>query len=262
MRLRYFYLGIIVASLGVSLFMGAKEGLFAQDIWVVAIPSALGRTLALVGLPAIVIGLLALGFRVFKKKLATLTHMGVYSLIWAMLVLSSLIVSSYESGLRAGSQASLGATPYVYSPDGCEYTVTFPGMPRLANGFQPGMGDYVQAQYENVGRAGGYYFVRAECIAIGKEIAARMNNKDILKQQIVAYAVSNGVQNAEYGYEEDGLGKHVHVRGFKTIDGVPVTFAAKMYVGSRSFASLAAGGPSASYPRQGVYEFFRSLKRK
>jgi len=257
MKLRYFYLLIIVASLGVSLFMVAKEGLFSQDIWVVTIPNALGRTVALVGVPAVIIGLLALGFRVFKKQLATPTHMGLYSSIWAMVVLFSLISWSYELG-----QASLRSTPYVYSPDGCEYSVTFPDMPRLTNGFQPGMGDYVQAQYENVGRAGEYYFLRAECVPISREIATRMGNKEILQQQIVAYAVSNGIQNPEYGYEEDALGKHVHVRGFKTIDSVPVTYKGYMYVGSRSFANLSAGGPSASYPQQGVHEFFSSLRRK
>lgn len=242
-------------------FVANKQGLFDEDLLIITIPQILGSVTALVVGPAIVVGLLAIGYRFFKKKLSSYVHMGVVSTVWLLLVWSNITVALFETKNEAVIPAANKSKELQYSPDGCEYSVTFPGIPKLTNGFQPGIGNYLQAEYASGGRKTGF-FVRAECIPVESSVAAELNQKERLKKQIIAYAVSNGLSNPEYSYGEDRLGKHVRVKGFKTIDDVLITFEGYTYVGNISLISLYAGGSSATYPQPGVYEFFRSLKRK
>jgi hypothetical protein len=148
----------------------------------------------------------------------------------------------------------------TFTTKGCEYSVRFPSQPKYKTGFDPRIGEYTQAQYSAGSKADGF-FLRAECIATGDIRNAEINSKEFLQQHIVAYAESNGLQNPEYHYGENELGKYVHVRGFKTIDGVPVTYEAYTYVGDTSFVSLYADGASSSYPQNPVHSFFKSLRR-
>ena len=124
----------------------------------------------------------------------------------------------------------------IFTTKGCEYSVTFPSEPKYKTSFDPRMGEYTQAQYSTGSKADGF-FLRAECVATGDIRNAAINSKEFLQKQIVAYSESNGLQNPEYYYGENELGKYVHVRGFKTIDGVPVTYEAYTYVGAMSFVS-------------------------
>jgi len=261
MKLRYFYLFVVLGSLAVASFVAKKQGLFGEDLLIITIPRILGSVTVLVAGPAIIVGLLAIGYRFYKKKLSSYVHMGVFSIVWFLLVWSNMTVAIFEAKNEAVVPVANKSNELQYSPDGCEYSVTFPGIPKLTNGFQPGIGDYLQAEYASGGRKSGF-FVRAECIPVESSVAAELNQKETLQKQIIAYAVSNGLSNPEYSYGEDRLGKHVRVRGFKTIDDTLITFEGYTYVGNSSLISLYAGGSSATYPQSGVYEFFRSLKRK
>ncbi|MCK4742898.1 MAG: hypothetical protein KAT25_03685 [Sulfuriflexus sp.] len=149
----------------------------------------------------------------------------------------------------------------IFTAKGCEYSVVFPSTPKYQTAFDPIIGEYTQAQYGAGNKQDGF-FLRAECIGAGDITNAEINTKAFLKKQIIAYAESNGLQTPEYHYGEGKLGKYVKVRGFKSISGVPSTYEAYTYVGTRSFISLYTGGVSSSYPQSSVSRFIRSLQRE
>ena len=148
----------------------------------------------------------------------------------------------------------------TYSPHDCEYSVKFPSKPKYTTSFDPSLGEYSRAQY-GAGNKDNGFFLRAECIGGLNTKGEKLNTKNFLKKQIVAYVTSNGIQDAEYHYNESELGKSVRARGFKEIRNRMVTYESIIYVGKTSFIMLYTGGVSKKYPQLQVANFLRSLKK-
>lgn len=165
----------------------------------------------------------------------------------AFLVLFYLILNS--------ANASAG---YIYHPKGCEYQVTFPVIPNLTQKFAPGVGNVISAEYISK-RAS---LMRAECFHLPNISSTELGTKHGLMKAIVSYGEANGFFGAEYSYEKTGVGSKATCRGYKTIDGIPVTYEVHMYVGDSSSISLYIGGPSSKYPDRGVIEFIHSIHRE
>ena len=256
MKLKYFYLIIVPATIGVAMLMEVMEGSF--NVFAI-----LGCALAIFFMPALILAIS--GFSVWLRKKRELTlgeHMSVFLVAWLFMVCANITGTLYETQNPSQLNSTSDFADSLFTAEGCEYSVIFPGKPKYINAFHPDIGDYIdyiQAEYTN-NRTG--IFLRAECIVVGDIRAAEMSNKEFLQKLTVAYAVSNGLQNCGYNYGEGSLGKYAHVRGFKTISGIPVTFEGYIYVGNKSFITLLAGGASATYPQPDVYEFFQSLRRK
>lgn len=147
----------------------------------------------------------------------------------------------------------------VYKPHNCEYSVIFPSKPKLSTSFDPTLGEYVTAELLS-GDSNNAYLLRMQCIGNLDLNDKKLNTKDFLKKQIIAYTESNGIENAEYHYENGKYGKSARSRGFKKIGNTMVTYEAKIYVGKTSFIMFHVGGTSKNYPQPQVSNFLRSLK--
>lgn len=146
----------------------------------------------------------------------------------------------------------------VYKPHNCEYSVSFPSKPKLSLMFDPTLGEYKSAEILS-GNSDNAYLLRVQCLG-GLDLKdKKLNTKEFLKKQIIAYTESNGIQNAEYHFENSNLGKSARSRGYKKIGDTMVTYEAMIYVGKTSFLMLHVGGTSKSYPQPQVSKFLRSI---
>ena len=253
--LRFFYLAMTIISFIVSIIVVQIEGFHGSAAIVIA--SILGRSASFLTFPAIVIGISRFVSYIRKNKFSPAAHIAVFSVTWFAVAVFSILGALYESK----HILQFNRSPTVFTVEGCEYSVTFPGEPKYINAFDPNIGDYTCAEFIADDRSNGF-FLRAECIPTGDIRYAAINTKEFLQKMIVEYATNNGLQNCSYSYGEDVLGKHMRVYGFKIIDDIPVTCEGYIYVGNKSFIFLFAVGESATYPQSGVYEFLKSLRRK
>ena len=139
---------------------------------------------------------------------------------------------------------------HLFSPEGCEFPVNFPVQPELTTLYADNVGEWVQANYNNSSEV---YFLRAECISLEVDATA-------LKQVATTYAQSNGLENTAYEFGEDNTGEFAKFTGYKTLNGLAITFRVYMYAAEESYITLYAGSPSSSYPQRAILEFFESLK--
>jgi hypothetical protein len=83
---------------------------------------------------------------------------------------------------------------------------------------------------------------------------------DIFGQAATTYAQNNGLENTAYEFGEDNTGEFAKFTGYKTLNGLAITFRVYMYAAEESYITLYAGTPSSSYPQRAILEFFESLK--
>ena len=158
----------------------------------------------------------------------------------------------------AAAVATLYGTPAfasVFSPDGCEFQVRFPGEPTIENLI-------VRADLEPIPEATFYgddYFLRANCITQPTPI---FFEKDQLLAELERYASMNGLTRVYYNHKVIDLGIVARARGYKEIDEIWVTYETVWYIGEESTFTIAFGGRSATYPPEEILEFEQSVSLK
>ena len=233
----------LIAALGLDLY---KSPTYQGPI---AVAGTLGSALAFLGLslgiPAIPGGV----YWMVKRRLMPGFPQFAW-VIWFFLIATNIASLPF-------SNSSPSKTAYI--PEGCEYSVEFPGNPKLTTFHVPGLGEIPRAEYVGGSDERGL-FLRVECINFPKTQRDLIDNKEYLLNQSAAYAEANGIENAEFHYEDTELGRLVTLRGFKRVAEIPVTYEVHQYLGRRSLLSMYAGGASSHYPQVGVTEFFASAR--
>ncbi len=221
-KLKYFYLIMLLANISVATFTLGMEGYFSYNLFINTIPHIIGYAVGFLAFPAIIVGIVSLVSRMRKGRLSSNAHMGIFLAVWltgVLLIIFVALCEKYENEYLSQPNSTSSIADSLFTVEGCEYSVIFPGKPTYTNCFYPGFGDYIQAEYIAYIADGELvsFFLRAECIVVGDIRAAEINTKEFLQKYIVAYATSNGFQNCGYDYGEDSFGKHAHFRGFKTL---------------------------------------------
>ena len=151
-----------------------------------------------------------------------------------------------------------------FQPRGCEFSVEFPGKPKIYDVIIPPVGKVQNAEYRGgSGKASDSYFFVAEGMPVSREEIFRYH-KDIesyLLQSAQAYAEANGIQLPEFKYFKDSLGHGIVMRGYKTIRAVPVIYSSMSLLGERSIIFLRVGCAAALFPPPGMIEFMKSVRR-
>ncbi len=231
----------LLAALGLALYKGSTfQGL-------AAVTGALGAALAFLGFSLAIPAIPASVYWMVKRRLMP----GFPQIAWLMWVL--MIVGNIADLHFSDSRSS--NTAYIL--DGCEYSVEFPGNPKLTTFHIPGFGEYPSAEY--VSGSDGAVF-RVECMSFSKTQRDFLDNRKYLLDQAAAFAETNGLGGVEFQYEDTELGRLVTLRGYKRVAETPVTFEVHMYLGRRSLLTMLAGGASSHYPQVGVTEFFASAR--
>jgi len=166
-------------------------------------------------------------------------------------------------------QAQVASQPpaFKFPETDSEYTVSFPSKPTV----QPiytGETEGLQAELI-LAKEGG--ILRAEFVPLSVEqVRSLLNLTDETQKALnehrikmaLEYAKSIGLSRAAAEVEDDNRGWCVVVRGYKEIDGIPVTYETKFYYGKRSVMSLTTASSSRRYPTPSMSKFYESLKQR
>lgn len=165
------------------------------------------------------------------------------------------------------AQVSRQPSSFKFPASDSEYTVLFPAKPTIR---EVHTADVEGAQAELILPSEGG-FLRAEFVKLSAEQARSLVNltseaeKSLKEERIklaLKYAESIGLSNAAVQVEDDNRGWCASVRGYKEIDGIPVTYETKFFYGRRSVISLTTGASSRRFPTLSVSKFYSSLKQQ
>jgi len=159
---------------------------------------------------------------------------------------------------------SLADAAERFQPRGCEFSVEFPGKPKVYDVIIPPSGKVQSAEYRGgSGKGSDSYFFFVEGMPITHQEILN-NYKDIesyLFQSAQAYAEANGIQFPDFKYYEDRLGHGIVMRGYKTINGIRVIYSSISLLGERSIVFLRVGGAAELFPPPGMVKFMKSVQR-
>jgi hypothetical protein len=152
-----------------------------------------------------------------------------------------------------------------FQPRGCEFSVEFPGKPKVYDVIIPLIGKVQNGEYMGGGNSlsDGYFFVVEGIPLSHKEIFKY--HKDIesyLVKSIQAYAEANGIQGHEVRYHKGNIGHEVGLRGYKAVKGTPCIFAVMWVLGERSIISLRTGCAAENFPPPGMTELYKSVRQE
>lgn len=159
---------------------------------------------------------------------------------------------------------SLAYATERFQPKGCEFSVEFPGKPKVYDVIIPPAGKVQSAEYRGgSGKGSDSYFLVVEGMPVTHEEIFN-NYQDIesyLLQSAQAYAEANGIQFPEFKYYKDSIGHGIIMRGYKTVSGIRVIYSSMSILGERSIVFLRAGSAAELFPPSGMVKFMKSVRR-
>ena len=91
-----FWVPLTFASASVAIYLVWLDSSFRGDLFVIVLPSILGRTAGLVVIPAVVVGVLVLVVKLFKRAVPNAMVFFLSGVLWLLLVISSINVALFE----------------------------------------------------------------------------------------------------------------------------------------------------------------------
>lgn len=141
------------------------------------------------------------------------------------------------------------AWSFQYGGGKCDFRLDFPAAPSLKNITWQGGQSYEQAEF-----IGDSYFLRAECIPMGKSAI----NAEQLMPITRKFAENEGLTGTAFSTSNSNLGPTVVARGRKLVKGVPTTYEYRCSIGLSSTLCLTGGAPSHEFPNFAIDRFFQS----
>jgi hypothetical protein len=163
------------------------------------------------------------------------------------------------------STVSVSVAGERFQPRGCEFSVEFPGKPRIYDVSIPKLGKVQNAEYKGgTGKASDTYVFVAEGMPVSRREILKYHKdyESYLMDSIQSYVQSNGIKNPEYRYFKDPLGDGIVMRGYKTINGVSAIYSAMSVLGNKSMICLRVGCAAALFPPPNMTPFMKSIKRE
>ena len=150
---------------------------------------------------------------------------------------------------------------YVFTTEGCEYSVSFAEKPHLysyqarpfGNIFIDGYGAKIISM-ENVS------LVSAETVNLPESIF-KVFNETYANALMKNYAKQNGIARYQVFYSNDNQQQVSSIIFDKEIDGIMIRYSAELHLGKRSAIILYTGSPVHGYPSDYIVDFIGSLKR-
>lgn len=148
--------------------------------------------------------------------------------------------------------------PFAFPASNSEFKVTFPSTPSIRT---------VSSDYGTVEEATAATTdstLRAEYGIMSEEqrVAAKTGSDEVLRQGGLQAARTFGYSNATVSVTNTQLGRKVVVRGYKTLQGIPVLIEHHGYYGDRTIMTLIVASKSSEFPTLSISEFLRSVKRE
>ena len=151
---------------------------------------------------------------------------------------------------------------YKYRPEGCEYTVVFPGKPELKEKYTESptgkLMKYEEAQY---------FDNTSSSILVAESSPNFIDNQNSseIKEMLIFVAKNNaerkGLEEVSIEYEENSLGKVASFIGYKNVSGMNMTFGGKFILGEYSIMIINYASKSTDYPTISITKFMDSVYR-
>lgn len=219
----------------------ATHSLEGGSLLLSSVPEGIGATLGALGIAV----LLLLPLRLYTRKKKSLNW-------WAIYAISTAIISAFAIWSRITvAEHERGAIPtsgHIFSPAGCAFRVRFPLAPNEKKMSAP-LGQYTQADLSVTDA-----YLRAECAQVAYD-----DPKQEARNMLEAQASADGLSNATYTQIVDAPGGLWEMRGYKTLDGVSVTYELRTYYMRGSLLTIAVAGKSSSYPPSARQPFVKSV---
>ncbi len=249
-----FWITLVVASTVLALYVTWREGALRGDLLVEVLPLILGKVVALVFIPVVVVGIVFLFGKLIKRHASNTTIFGVTAVVWIFLAVSSITATSYETSDRNVS--------YVFQPKGCKYTVRFPDVPNFYSiDIENTIDKLVPIKGAQLTIGNGNAFLRAECGSHPKSVGVRPT-----KEQMYTYMkiISSrlGLQLPVYEYNADNSETVGTVTGTKNSERGSLTFRVINYIGGTSNMTLYVGSRSIDFMTPDMRRFLSSIKKK
>lgn len=231
--------GIVIANLWAQHDLDSRPG----EPFYLLLAGAIGRIIGSLVLPAIAWLIVSRVRRENKPSLLAFCAIG------GAIVTGLALLGGYS---HYNSQQRDVEPTHVYSMEGCEFTVSFPGIPRERMLTAPGIGEYKQADLSTKNA-----YLRMECIPVNYT-QSRKQSREMLE----SYAEADGFMGTTIYPVTDSSGALWEMRAYKKIDSVPVTFKFRVFHAEESLMILAVGIASKDYPLPIEDKFFGSVRRK
>jgi hypothetical protein len=174
---------------------------------------------------------------------------------------SAIVILLLLAIYYAYSHAKNQEQPFKFQPDGCELYVYFPKRPVITEiTAETTTGQRIIITRAELIFLDAGYFIRAE-FTPKLPNSLNFSSDKSLTDGAIDYTKNDGWTAPTVLVENTKIGKMVSIRGYKTLQGIPITFENKIFYGEKSVMSLYSGGPSKTYPGSFVVPFFRSIDR-
>jgi len=253
MKRPIFWITLTLASIVIALYLTWREGAFRGDLLVEVLPLILGKVIALVLVPVVAVSIVMLFRKIVNSPVADKTAFGVAALVWLILAASSITVTSYEASVRTDG--------YRFQPQGCEYVVRFPDVPKLYSvDIENTVGKLVPLHGAQLTVENGTAFLRAECGSHPVSGGTRPN-----KEQMYSYMkiISSrlGLKLPAFEYRVDSYGTVGTVTGTKDSERGSLTFRVINHIGDSSTMTLYVGSRSTDFMTPEMRYFVSSIKK-
>jgi len=249
-----FWVSLIVASLLAALYLEWLDSGLAGDLWIHVVPVVAGRAIVLILVPAILVGGIGLVLRLLKFPASTTAIFLLATAAWALVVVSNLKVISVDSVVRTSSVTE-------FAPSGCEYSVSFPGVPdtymqqkQTADGaFLPLYGAQLV-----VGKGAGQ--IRAECVSANGAELKQVSPEDF-NAYMTEIAKDVGLSRPSFETQENALGYLGTITGVRDTERGRVTVRIINVIGDVSILTLYLIAFSTDFQTPEMRPFVESVKK-
>lgn len=150
-----------------------------------------------------------------------------------------------------------------FQPRGCEFSVEFPGKPKISELYAPELGKYETAQYE--GGNGGIndaYMCYAEGVVLAPalNVVAHADPEVFLRNMTKTYADAIGLANVTYEFDDSGVAPRMTIKGYKIVGGTRAMYSDLVMLGNGSFIRLGVGCAAHVFPQRAMSAFLESVR--
>jgi hypothetical protein len=149
----------------------------------------------------------------------------------------------------------------VFAPKEVEFSVTFPGEPKLSEVTGKGGWFAEPTTLQVATRGNRELFLKAEAVKVDRRALGELSHERLIAYGM-SYAENQGFEAVEVTAEVKPFGPCHTVRGRKRMEGLPYVFLVRTCFGSTSMVTQYVAAPPADFPPQGGAQFLASLKAR
>lgn len=147
----------------------------------------------------------------------------------------------------------------VFSPTDVEFSVTFPGPPKLSQVTGQGGWFSKPTTLSVATRGNNTQYLRADTVAVDVGSLGELSRERLINYGL-SYAENQGFESVEVTAEQKSFGPCYTVRGRKKIESLPYLFLHRTCFGKRSMITQYVVSPPQAFPPDGGTQFLASLE--